>query len=262
MKKLKFLGMAAAAAGMVLLTSCMDGNNERTGGGIGIVDTSSKVFKRLVYVGETAFPYYISNIANDLAIEDGSCVFFNITVNGDQPENANPAAYGYQVATLNGLPALIEDGNPTQSMLQDTTKTMEKELLVTSTEFSNPIKAERYEKMVLAPIFKEMLTDQKNEYFLSWNQTPEDVENERVYTLFLRCVKKEDGKAPTLNNKGELRAFDVRSFMSMAKSQEKAADKKVIYMRIAYASKFNSDSTKVAEWGMTKSLPWPILEEQ
>lgn len=261
MKKLKFLGMAAAAAGMVLLTSCMDGKNEQSGSGIGVVDTSTKVFKRLVYVGDSFYPLYISNIANDLEIKDGDCIYFGYSINGDQPENANSAVNGYMVAALNGV-SLIENGNSTQSMLQDTTKTMEKELLLTSAELSSPIKTEQFEKMVVGSMFKEMLTDQKNEYFLSWNQTPEVIESERVYTFFLRCVKKENGKAPTLNNKGELRAFDVRSFMSMAKSQEKAADKKMINVRIAYASKFNSDSTKVAEWGKSKRFQWPILEEK
>lgn len=261
MKKLKFLGMAAAAAGMVLLTSCMDGNNERTGGGIGIVDTSSKVFKRLVYVGETAFPYYISNIANDLAIEDGSCVFFNITVNGDQPENANPAAYGYQVATLNGLPILIDDGEILYSL--DTTKVMENELLLTTANLQSlPIKTDNYEKIAIGGGFEKMMTEQKNEYFLSWSQTPDVVDSKNVYTLFLRSVKKEEGKAPTRENIGEIRAFDFRNFMSMARAQEKAAGEKLINVRISYANKFNSDSTKVVSWGKTDVFPIAVLEEK
>lgn len=262
MKKLKFLGMAAAAAGMVLLTSCMDGNNEQTGPGAGIVDTSSKSFKRLIYMGDNFFPLYVSRIANDMAIEDGSFILFNYTINGDQPENVNSAANGYMVAALNDEPFVIKDGFSSQSMLQDTTKTMEKELLAISVQFSSPVKSDRYEKMVVAPIFKEALTEQKNEYYLSWSQTPEVIENNRVYTMFVRSVKKEDGKAPTLNNWGEYRAFDVMSFMSMAKSQEKAADKKQINLRIAYASKFNSDSTKVTEWGKSEIYSIPILEEK
>lgn len=258
MKKLKFLGMAAA--GLVLLTSCMDGKNEQIGRGVGLVDYSYKIGQKLVYVGDGSYPIYMSKVAEDIAIEAGDCIFFNFTLNWDQPENANAAANGYVVATYNNS-AILSKGE-TYYQLQDTATVLPDELLISEASFQSvPLKSDTYEKIALGAIYEKSLTDQKNSYYLSWGQTPSVIEGNNVYTLYLRSVKREDGKAPTLEDRGEMVAFDFGSFMSMATSQEKAAGKKQLNMRIAYAKKFNSDSTKVAEWGMSQILPQLIRED-
>lgn len=258
MKKLKVLSMAAVAAGVVLLTSCLgSGNNESSGSLFGIVDASQTTFQKLVYQ-HGDYPLYFSEIAKDLNISAGNCLLVGYKVNFDSPDNADVAKNGFYVASYAG--ATVLDEGSTYASLQDTSRTLSKELLLTDVSFlSAVIKSPNYEKVMLATAMENMLTDQKNNYTLSWNMgEPAVVDGNRVYTLYLRCEKRETGKAPTLTPGGDARAFDLRSFMTPARYAEKAAKKETVNLRIAYAKSFNSDSTKIATWGMSKILQMPI----
>ena len=65
MKKLKSLGVVAAAT--ILLTSCLDGNNERSLNGFGVIDYSDD-FRMVAYIDDYT-PVY-SPVFKDLQKDD------------------------------------------------------------------------------------------------------------------------------------------------------------------------------------------------
>ena len=257
MKKLKVLGLAAIAAGMVTLTSCLDGGgNSRQGQIFAVIDYSS-TFKPILYTGGD--PYYVSSVASDPSFSAGDCVMAYITVDYDSPENANASTNGYYVAT--GQVASVGKGNFSFASLDSTT--LSDEQLLSSVTVWPFIKSANYRKLIAFPVFESILTEQKNTYKLSfdYDQEPVSVNNmERVYTLCLRCQKLEDGKAPTISNVADIKAFDLEQLYSTLKSKESAAGKKVVNYQIKYAKGFNSDSTKVTTWGTTDVAQFSIVD--
>ena len=99
MKKLKVLGLAAIAAGMFSLTSCLDGggNQQTIPNLFAIVDYSSTM-KTLLYPSGF-YPLYMSSIANDPTYSAGDCVIANVQIDYDSPDNANVSTNGFYVAT-------------------------------------------------------------------------------------------------------------------------------------------------------------------
>ncbi len=98
MKKLKVLGLAAIAAGMFSLTSCLDGGgNTQQLSSYAIVDYSSTMRTLIYPLGY--YPLYLSTVANDPTYSAGDCVLANFTVDFDSPENANANTNGFYVAT-------------------------------------------------------------------------------------------------------------------------------------------------------------------
>ena len=79
MKKLKVLGLAAIAAGMFSLTSCLDGGgNTQQLSSYAIVDYSSTMRTLIYPLGY--YPLYLSTVANDPTYSAGDCVLANFTV--------------------------------------------------------------------------------------------------------------------------------------------------------------------------------------
>ena len=78
MKKLKVLGLAAIAAGMFSLTSCLDGGgNTQQLSSYAIVDYSSTMRTLIYPLGY--YPLYVATIANDPTYRAGDCVLANFT---------------------------------------------------------------------------------------------------------------------------------------------------------------------------------------
>lgn len=97
MKKLKVLGLAAIAAGMFSLTSCLDGGgNTQQLSSYAIVDYSSTMRTLIYPLGY--YPLYLSTVANDPTYSAGDCVLANFTVDFDSPEKANANTNGFYVA--------------------------------------------------------------------------------------------------------------------------------------------------------------------
>lgn len=258
MKKLKVLGLAAIAAGMFSLTSCLDGGgNTQQLSSYAIVDYSSTMRTLIYPLGY--FPLYVATIANDPTYSAGDCVLANFTVDFDSPENASASTNGFYVATGVATSPLAEyslDFSPLDSTALDN------ELLLSGSEsallFSN-----NYKKIVVIPTFASILTDQKNTYNISmdYDQEPETVDGtERVYTLCIRAQKREEGKAPTISNAMDPIAVEGGSLYSMLKSKESAAGKKLVSYRVKYPLTFNSDSTKIATWGYSNISQFSIEE--
>ncbi len=258
MKKLKVLGLAAIAAGMFSLTSCLDGGgNTQQLSSYAIVDYSSTMRTLIYPLGY--YPLYVATIANDPTYSAGDCVLANFTVDFDSPENASASTNGFYVATgVATSPLARYDLNfsPLDSTVLDN------ELLLSGSEsallFSN-----NYKKIVVIPTFASILTDQKNTYNISmdYNQEPETVDGtERVYTLCIRAQKQEEGKAPTISNAMDPIAVEGGPLYSMLKSKESAAGKKLVSYRVKYPLTFNSDSTKIATWGYSNISQFSIEE--
>ena len=94
MKKLKVLGLAAIAAGMFSLTSCLDGGgNTRQLSSYAIVDYSSTMRTLIYPLGY--YPLYVATIANDPTYRAGDCVLANFTVDFDSADNANASTNGF-----------------------------------------------------------------------------------------------------------------------------------------------------------------------
>ena len=257
MKKLKVLGLAAIAAGMVTLTSCLDGGGNQESGQLFAVIDYSSTFKPLLYTPAGA-PFYISSVASDPSFNAGDCVTGYITVDYDSPENANASTNGYYTAS--GQAATIKKGNFSFAALDSTALSDEQLLSGVANMF---IKSVNYRKMIALPMFEKILTEQKNNYKLTfdYDQEPITVNSvERVYTFCLRCQKLEDGKAPTLNNVSDISGFDLEQLYSTLKSKESAAGKKVVNYQIKYAKGFNSESTKVTTWGATDIVQFSIVD--
>ena len=86
MKKLKSLGAVAVAT--VLLTSCLDGNNESSLNGIGVIDYSDD-FRTVAYIDDYT-PVY-SPVFKDL--KTGDCIYFTSTYSSDDPANNGSNKY-------------------------------------------------------------------------------------------------------------------------------------------------------------------------
>lgn len=260
MKKLKFLGLAAIAAGMVLLTSCLDGGGNKQQLQLpSIIDYSSTSMRTLVYpLGY--YTLYMPTVANDPTYSSGDVVYADFIVDFDSPDNANASANGFYVAS-GAASTPIEKGYLSFSELDSTA--LDSELLMTNLE-TMILLSPNYRKIIAAPQFESVMTEQKNDYRLTfdYDQEPETVDGtERVYTLYLRSQKMTDGKAPTISNAYDQRVFDAGQFYSVTKNKESVAGKNIVSYQIKYPKTFNSDSTKVATWGASNIARFSIAEE-
>ena len=182
MKKLKVLGLAAIAAGMFSLTSCLDGGgNTQQLSSYAIVDYSSTMGTLIYPLGY--YPLYVATIANDPTYRAGDCVLANFTVDFDSADNANASTNGFYVATGAASSPLAKydlSYSPLDSMALDN------ELLLSGSEsallFSN-----NYKRIVVIPTFTSVLTDQKNTYIMSMDS----IKNLKLLmerTVFIRCA--------------------------------------------------------------------------
>lgn len=258
MKKLKFLGMAAAAAGMVLLTSCMDGNNEETFTIWGVVAPSEKTYENVVYNNSIYSVLYIPEIAKDPAlIGDQTCIQLNTTVSMDDAENANAATNGYYTGRNNGY-GVVKKVDLYSNI--DTANIQENELAFGDAQPLSYIK----NYLFVAAFHPTILSKQENDFTLSWDykQEPQVESDKRVYTMFLRATKTKDGEAPSGTNVPEVRASNISSFYNQVKAKEQAAGKDVIYFKINYVKEFNADTTAVKTWGSSLIVPLEIVKDK
>ena len=257
MKKLKVLGLAAIAAGMFSLTSCLDGGGNRIDrSGLAIIDYSS-TFRKLVYSPDG--PLYIQSIADDLKYEAGDCVLAQYAIDLDSEANNSAGTNGFYVAT--GAASTPFPEYDLRFSASDSTA-LDNELLLSGSE-SGLLFSNNYKRIVFIPTFASALTEQKNDYQITmdYDQEPGTVDGiDPVYTVCLRAQKVEEGKAPTLSNVQDIFVSEGNSFYNMLKSKESAAGKKVVSYRVKYPLTFNSDSTKIATWGYSQISQFSIEE--
>lgn len=254
---MKTLKLGGAAAALLLLTSCLgDGGSTVTQNTVyGVIELSSKTMTNMVCVDNAGTLFFNSEIAKDVSIESGDCCILAYTLDQGSAENQNVATKGYYTVAKNGYAELDRWG--LNSNLTDTAKIMENEQVIANIGNSyGYIKG----KMFLETQHKDFLTDQKNRYELSYDPSakPEELEGNRVYNLYLRTVKKTDGKSPS-GNASIPNAYDLQRFVFSVTSTEKAAGAKAIYVRFNYIKEFNKDTT-AATWGVTLPYQLPFSE--
>lgn len=254
MKKLKSLGVVAAAT--ILLTSCLDGNNEYTNPGVGVVEMSLDAMgNNVVYIDDN-YPIY-SPVLKDL--KENDCIVFTYTVNQD--DQANNSGNKYLTASNLVVAGKLDNSGVINRV--DTSTIMKNEMaaldanLLTRSSYSYTIR----DYFFVSTTHEKIASDQKNRYILeaNYDQEPQTVDGKRVYDLFLRVVKEEDGKGITSTN-SIYYAFDAGYLFKSLESKEKTAGNKSLNIRLNYIKSFSSDSTS-ATWNKTAVIECPIYTE-
>ena len=260
MKKLKVLGLAAAAAGMVLLTSCMDGNNTQTGTIYGVVDYS-KDFKKIVK-GLDGGTYFVPTINNDINFNTDECVAVYGTIDYSSPENANASTYGYfTMSALDYVKYNTYDENYFNQ--QDTVGIHEGEMAFSAiTGIAGGYYVNNYVFMSLQSL--SVQPDQKTQFRVSFDPNVKTEQGKRVYDLYLRAQKTEDGKIGS-QLYGFIVPVKMNSFIGMATSQEQAQSQSkedsYINVRLNYIKEFNADTTS-AVWTTSPVFALPMEKRE
>lgn len=255
MKKLKFLGLAAIAAGMVSLTSCLDGGgNQSSGQTFGIVETDYTSLRRLVYPMDN-LPWYSPVIANATDISDGDCIYFSYSINGDDPVNQGANPFTTVIVPDKGY-VIVPKGTVSPYLSESDTAVVKNELSITAVQIG-VIK----NRIILSLTHPSAKSDQTNSYMLSYESdkvTEED--GKRVYELYAHATKVSDGKNATGSNAFTY-VYDTRGFWQMATRAERNEGKDNVYFRINYHQEFNADTTACV-WGATDVFTYPIPKEE
>lgn len=252
MKKLKSLGVVAAAT--ILLTSCLDGNNESSLNGFGVIDYSDD-FRTVAYIDDYT-PVY-SPVFKDYQPDD--CIYFTSTYSSDDPANNGSNKY---VTVSNAVVTYKLEKGDFESRV-DTANIMPNEIaaldaaLMFGTQYSFTLK----NFMFLGSSHEKVAADQDNRYMLQYNpsQEPQTVDGKRVYDFFLRVVKNADGKGVVGNN-AFYYAFKTNGYFKTLQSRETAAGNETLNIRINYIKEFNKDTT-AATWGKSQVYQTQILKE-
>ena len=259
MKKLKVLGLAAIAAGMFSLTSCLDGSgNSSTGGGYGVVDLDMDVLGNVVK-DDYGTKVYSTGFAN---LNPGDFVVYYCSIDWDtQPSNK------YITATVGQGQVAKLDKWSTDSYITDTTIVMPNEMAISQSDFIQtaignvPYILRANSHAFIATSFKNIPSDQTISYDLSYDGAlePVKVNDINVYDFYLRATKVGEGKK-TEQDYTPVNVFDLRGFLDRAISKERAAGAQKVNVRVNYIKEFSKDSTSW-EWGKSDVASFPIPSE-
>lgn len=259
MKKLKVLSMAVVAAGMVLLTSCLNGgSNESSGSVIGVLGTSSSSsgYKTVIY-GVDGAAYYISGLQSDLNFLSGDCVGAYGTISYDSPENANIATKGYITMTSNQYWKYDKYSAHNLSVSDTATANLVKgEMNITTVSGTGYAKDHLFVSLEIPVIQK----DQKSEFQMAYDmENVSTVDGKRVYEFYVRGSKIANGKEATQTGT-LLVPFSTGYFFNYANNTEKGKNEKSVNIRFNVMKEFNKDTTAVV-WAKSQVFSFPIPED-
>ncbi|KKB60164.1 MULTISPECIES: hypothetical protein [Parabacteroides] len=255
MKKLKSLGVVAAAT--ILLTSCLDGNNERSLNGFGVIELSMDAMGNVAYIDDYT-PVYSPAFKD---YKDGDCIFFTSTYSTDDPANNGTKKY---LTVTNAVASNPLDKGEFVTYI-DTANIIPGEIAAlnvgvldysyTQYSFTN------HNYLFMGSSHEKVALDQPNRYILQWdyNQEPQTVDGKRVYDFFLRVVKNGDGKGVAGTNAFNY-VFNTSSYFKTLQSRETAAGNETLNIRFNYIKEFNKDST-AATWGKSQIFQTAIYKE-
>lgn len=257
MKKLKVLSMAAVAAGMVLLTSCLDGGkNESSGSVIGVLGSATADYKTVIY-GVDGGTYYISGLQSDLNFETGDCVGAYGSINYDSPENANFASKGYLIMNSNQYWKYDKYNAHSLSTSDTTTTNLPKgEMNISTISGTGYVK----QYLFLSVDIPVIQADQKSEFQMAYDmENVSTVEGKRVYEFYVRGSKTANGKEATQS--GTLIVpFNTGRFFDYANNTEKGKNEKSVNIRFNVMKEFNKDTTAVV-WAKSQVFSFAIPED-
>ena len=230
MKAFKLIG-AAAAASLLLLTSCLgESNNTVTRAGFGVAGLSEKTYKTVLNTNMGAL--YSPSLSAQVV--DGACYLINYELDLNSPENANAATNGYLTATIS---------------VPDSASLLQNEIPVKNL-FSNGDYGVYVDGYLFFFITMDMFKDQKNSYTLYWDRSKEPtmVDNVPTYDLFLRVAKVADGTGSAASSIGEVRAFNVKSVLESVNSAEANKDSKSFNLKVNYLNTINEKDSTDLKW--------------
>ncbi|MCD7978019.1 MAG: hypothetical protein LUG51_13025 [Tannerellaceae bacterium] len=257
MKKLSSI-MVAFAASVMMLTSCLDGGNSNSSTSItrfGVVEFDSKTLRPLLYFSNSDYPIYAQELIS--VTDNNSCVLFYALIEINDEVNNDVVTTGYYLPTQFDYVGV--SSSSISSYLKDTTEVIENELAVKQLYDGGYVK----EHLFLQIDLSENKPEQKNVYTLEYgDMEPEEVNGKRIYNLYLRAVKVQEGKTGTeaRDNYG----FKVNYFLDRALQQEKEANQNAINLRINYISELdetNEEDIKIKKWSYLDISPIQFATE-
>lgn len=255
MKKLKSLGAVAVAT--VLLTSCLDGNNESSLNAFGVIEFSTDAMGYVAFIDDYT-PVY-SPVFKDY--KEGDCIYFSSTYSSDDPANNGSKKYLTVTNAVASNP--LDEGRfvtqvDTANIISGEITALDAGILnysYTQYSFTN------HNYLFMGSSHEKVASDQPNTYILQWdyNQEPQTVDGKRVYDFFLRVVKEGDGKGVAGTNPFNY-VFNTGSYFKTLQSRETAAGNETLNIRFNYIKEFNKDTT-AATWGKSQIYQTQILKE-
>lgn len=236
MKKLKFLGLAAVAASMFSLTSCLDGGgNTASGMALGYSTLSMDAGGIVV---KDDFGSVVASSTFNTQLSGGEYVAYAYSVDWDA-QTSNK----YTVATVSALEKYAEVY--TQGSITDTTVLFSNEMPVQKLViqmYSADYAFTANNHIFMSVYHENVPSDMKTQYDFSYDSSadPVVVGGKRVYDFYLRATKVADGdkvKADTPFTN----VYDLSQFLSRKRPVEKAAGNTSVNIRINYINEVGED---------------------
>lgn len=237
MKTFKLFGVLAAAALIILLTSCLgDSNNTRTlNSQFAVARIDSKTFKTVLDINGLGSVYSPSA---ESSVISGNCYLVDLTVDFSSAENANAADNGYYIATVGNINEVAKGLSIQQ--VADTTALLENEQPVTELVINNYLSG----YLLMSANF-DQLKNQQNRweiYYDPMQEGGEDKNGNRYYDLFIRVVKRVDGEGSSTTKELVRRAFEAKSFIEKCIEKEKADNKTVVNLKFNYVQSISKEN--------------------
>lgn len=255
MKKLKVLGLAAIAAGMFSLTSCLDGGgNTSSGMALGYAVYSMDAGGIVV---KDDFGSVVTSSTFNTQLSGGEYIAYAYSVDWDA-QTSNK----YTVATVSALEKYSEVY--AQGSITDTTALLSNELPVQKLMiqmYSTDYAFTANNHIFMSVYHENVPSDMKTQYDFSYNSSadPVVVEGKRVYDFYLRAMKVADGDKVKADNPFT-NVYDLSQFLSRTRPVEKAAGNKSVNIRINYVNEVGEDYSS-SKMGKSDVISFIIPEE-
>ena len=258
MKKLFLIGFVAAC--LVSMTSCIDnGDDVREISSFGVIAEYSEVGGALVYydpLGQNP-PLFIPGISDNKDLWSGGRIFFNCVVDMESPANANWSEKGYQTASSGSYEIVSESEAINNGIYPDKDSAVENERVISSMYVASYVRG----YLFLTMSIPDLHTNQKNDFYLSWDPElePEVSGNDRIYSLYLRVVKRTEGVTPLVSVHPQ--AFDINYFYTTISRKEKEEGRNVVAFKIYYPKELSEDLATVKQWSDSGLVKTGIKED-
>lgn len=263
MRKFKVYGLAAAALGMVTLTSCLgEGNNTQTMMGYGVVDFDLNAMGNVVKDDYGTVVY--SPAFSGLTV--GDFIVYYALIDRDAQTSTK-----YITATVeqNGFARLtnyysVPEKTDTETVLPDEAAISEAAFIQTGLQATGGYDAyilRANSHVFVATGFENIPSDRTFTFELTYDGDllPTQVDANNVYDLYLRAKVKEKG-SNVESGYSFTTVFDLTAFLSRTIAQERSAGREAVYVRLNYPYAFNSDSTQIT-WKQTDVAKFPVPVE-
>lgn len=261
MKKLKVLGLAAMAASMFSLISCLDsGSNTSSGTVFGYAQYNTTAGRTIV---SDDYGSAYASTSFDSQLSGGAYVSFYAEINYDEQTSSS-----YLAVTASSITKYPE--YTLSSAMQDTTSLMTNETtidaisLVTAGSSSDIYYAFTANKHAFvgvthADVPSDMDTDY--EFFYNASIDPITVDGNRVYELYVRAIKTDEGDNTT-TDLTVIGAYDLTYFLNRTLALEKNAGNSNIYFRFRYINSIDSETNTGTFGGVSNIFALPISTYQ